>query len=105
MSPSVLILRVAACCALCLGAAHALGIVLWYARRQGASPRRVWHVVSVGLGIVLLYEHLFTMIVASMFLRSPLSWQSPKVITAVLFIGCGAQLLYDGSRTRKTTHR
>jgi len=101
---AILALRLIAITCLALGAIHALAIVLWYVRSSTASPRRVWHVVSVGLGVLLLYEQLGVTLATSIIAHAPLTWQSPKIIAAVLFIGCGVQYLYENKRGAHRAH-
>jgi hypothetical protein len=51
---STLLLRAATLAVLLLGALQAVAVVAWYARARLVTLPRAWHVVSVGLGWLLL---------------------------------------------------
>jgi hypothetical protein len=97
---SVTALRFFAILILVLGLVQAVTVILWYVRSSLLPPRRLFHIVSVGVGISFAYVHLIEDVFGYIRAGSPLSWASPRCIIAGLFIGVGVHFLYLDRRAR-----
>ena len=100
MSP-IDLLRVFALMFLSVAIVQDVSVVFWYAHFGLSTPRRVLHVVSVGLGFLLAYSHMAIETVRLLMADAPLGWSSPMLISSAAFTMVGVHFLWLDARRRQ----
>lgn len=93
-------LRVCTLLVISLGAVQDLFVVYWYVHHAFATPRRVMHVASVGIGLGIGYGAMAAEIARLVSEDAPLGWTSPLLIASVLFVMTGVHFLYLDTKKR-----
>lgn len=98
-------MRVTALVVVGLASAQALFVVSWYIRYALVPPRRVWHVLSVGIGLLLAYKQMLFETTYLLIAHAAFTWASPTLISSALFIMTGVHFLYADARERVRRRR
>jgi predicted membrane channel-forming protein YqfA (hemolysin III family) len=93
-------MRAVALLLLLLGAVQDVSVILWYARARFIKPRKIWHVLSVGLGLLLAYAALALEFVRRIVTDAPTTILAPLIISSSLFLMFGVHALWAEARTK-----